>query len=252
MQGLGPARIQRQQPLDELLRLPQRPAGGLQVPHVGLALDALDAGELHVGSGQLTEERRVVAGVASQGLQVLERALDEVLAERRGAGHRGHLRLDVEDDRADEPARLVEAPLGQAGLPRGHHDPTHEGGRHQEGRRHRGAVPAHELAGAVADRVRPGGDRKPFEVAPEVLGQLVGGAIAPLGLLAQRLEHDRVQVAAQLGPARRRRLRWAPWAPSRRPPARSPRASRSEPRRGAGPPAARRGGRPASRRRSPS
>ena len=124
VQGVGSVGVQLQQPLDELLRLPERPAGGLHVADVGLALDALDPGELHVGSGELTEERRVVARVASQGLQVLERALDEVLAERRGAGHRAHLRLDVEDDGVDEPARLVEAPLGETGLPRGHHDPT--------------------------------------------------------------------------------------------------------------------------------
>ena len=209
VQGLGPVGVQLQQPLDDLLRLPERPAGGLGVPDVGLALEALDAGELHVGGRQLPEERRVVAGVSGQGLQVLERALDEVLAEGRGAGDRAHLRLDVEDDGVDEPAGLVEAPLRHTGLPRGGHDPTHEAGRHQDRRGHRGAVPSHELAGAVADRVRPGGDRQPFEMAPEVLRQLVGRPITPLGLLAQRLEDDRVQVAAQLG-ARRGRPRWAP------------------------------------------
>ena len=40
-------------------------------------------------------------------------------------------------------------------------------------------------------------------MAAEVLGQLLGRAVAPRGLLAQRLEDDRVQVAAQLGRAAR-------------------------------------------------
>jgi hypothetical protein len=44
------------------------------------------------------------------------------------------LRLDVEDDRVDEPAGLVESPLGQTGLPRGGHDPDHEARGQQNGK----------------------------------------------------------------------------------------------------------------------
>ena len=174
VQGIGPLGVQPQQPLDDLFRLPQRPAGGLGLPDVGLALEALDTCELHVRGRQLPEEGRVVTGVPGQGLQVLERALDEVLAEGRGPGDGAHLRLDVEDDGVDEPAGLVEAPLRHPGLPRGGHDPAHEAGRDQARGGHPGAVAAHELAGAVADRVGPGRHRPPLEVAPHVLGQRLG------------------------------------------------------------------------------
>ena len=64
-------------------------------------------------------------------------------------------------------------------------------------RHHRGAVAAHKLAGSVADGVGPGRDRLPFQVAPEILRQLAGCLVPPLGLLAKRLQDDGVQVAAQ-------------------------------------------------------
>ena len=46
-----------------------------------------------------------------------------------------------------------------------------------------------------SQRVRAGLDRAAVEVAPEVVRERVDRGVAPLGLLAQRLQHDRVEVA---------------------------------------------------------
>ena len=56
---------------------------------------------------------------------------------------------------------------------------------------------AHELAGAIARRAAPREHGNAREVPADVLGQLVHRGVAQLGLLAQRLQDDRVEVAAQ-------------------------------------------------------
>jgi hypothetical protein len=61
-------------------------------------------------------------------------------------------------------------------------------------------VAPHELAHAVEEGVRAGGHRLPLEITREIGAQLLGGAVAPLGLPAQGLEHDGVEIAAELPP----------------------------------------------------
>ena len=60
-------------------------------------------------------------------------------------------------------------------------------------------VPADELAGAVSRRVRSRRHWQVFEVAPEIGRKMLGGDVAPFGLLVHGAEHDHIQV-----PARRR------------------------------------------------
>ena len=49
VQRVGAVGVDLREPRDELLGFPQRPARSLDVAHVGVALDALNASELHVG-----------------------------------------------------------------------------------------------------------------------------------------------------------------------------------------------------------
>ena len=89
------------------------------------------------------------------------------------------------------------------------------GDQHEHGGRcgHAGSVALQELARPVAHRVGLGRDGAPVEGALQVVGQLLGGGVAALGLLAQRLQADRVEVALERTlplwrrPSRRRRGR---------------------------------------------
>ena len=68
--------------------------------------------------------------------------------------------------------------------------PAADGGHHD-------AVPAHELADAISQRVRARQHRAPVEVTPKIVGESLCRWIAPLGLARERLTHDGVEVAAQ-------------------------------------------------------
>ena len=65
------------------------------------------------------------------------------------------------------------------------------------GRAERGAVATDVLGGAVERAAATGHDRKPLQVQAQVFGEVGHRGVAMLGLLAQRPEHDRVEVAAQ-------------------------------------------------------
>jgi hypothetical protein len=86
--------------------------------------------------------------------------------------------------------------------------------QHQHGRRHRDAMPAHELAQRVQRRRRPGRQRlvaaRPLDVRREVRGRQVAAA----AVLLEGLEHDPVEIAAQPRGqrSRRRRARGGPRA----------------------------------------
>ena len=80
-----------------------------------------------------------------------------------------------------------------------------QGRRHQRRRRHAPPVPAQELARPVGPAVRPRGDGHPRLVAPEVLGELLGRAVAALRLLAQGGGDDGVEIPPQAAPKTRDR-----------------------------------------------
>ena len=91
-------------------------------------------------------------------------------------------------------------------------DENGRGGHRHHRNRHR-LVPLHEPAGAVGHAVLARRHRPPFEVASDVLRQLLGREVAALGLLPHRLQDDGVEVAGELlarrrggGGARRRRI----------------------------------------------
>ena len=74
-----------------------------------------------------------------------------------------------------------------------------QGGRrcHRDRRHRRRPVSAHQPPRPVEQAVGTGGDGQPREVTAEVLGQRLDGPVAPLGLLAQGLEDDGVEVPGQ-------------------------------------------------------
>ena len=55
-----------------------------------------------------------------------------------------------------------------------------------------------EPSGPIAQRVLPGRDGPSFEVAANVFGEVLDGGVTALGFLAQRLQHDRIELAAEL------------------------------------------------------
>ena len=113
--------------------------------------------------------------------------------------------MELEQERVGEPTHVAEPTLGprpvgfgDARLTGRGHDAGHEAQEDQRGPRHRRPVTAGELRSAVAEGVRARAHREAFEVPSKVLGQLERREIASLGLLAQRLQDDGVEIAAQL------------------------------------------------------
>ena len=91
--------------------------------------------------------------------------------------------------------------------PRSRREPAGEQGEERHRRRECAAVPPGELREPVARRVGARADRAPVAVAPEVGGELGGGLVAARGILAQRGEHDQVEIAAELAAPPLERLR---------------------------------------------
>ena len=90
------------------------------------------------------------------------------------------------------------SPLRDARLPRGDRRRGDQGDEHQRGGRDAPGVPVDEPSGPIAQRVLSGRDRPSFEVAANVFGEVLDRRVAALGFLAQRLQHDRIELAAEL------------------------------------------------------
>ena len=59
-------------------------------------------------------------------------------------------------------------------------------------------MPAHEGAGTIAERLRPGPDRLVLEMPSHVVCELRGRLVSPRGLGIERAQEDVVQVAGEL------------------------------------------------------
>src|SRR4030095_15759481 len=60
----------------------------------------------------------------------------------------------------------------------------------------------HEFPGSIHNRVTSGHDRQSTEVASNVFRELLDRGISTYGLLAQRLEHDGVEISGEAFPKR--------------------------------------------------
>ena len=94
-------------------------------------------------------------------------------------------------------ARDVPLVPGPLCLPEDSSDPPDQRQGHDDGRDARGAVPADELACPVARLALAGGDGAVREIASDVIGEILHGLVAVLGLFPQCHEGDRVDVAVQ-------------------------------------------------------
>ena len=87
--------------------------------------------------------------------------------------------------------------------------------RHGEnaGSRDLDLVTAHELPGAIAELIAARQDRQTVEIATDIFGEQIDGAIALVGLLPQCPQRDRIEIAIQRDlRARRRRIGLADFA----------------------------------------
>ena len=70
------------QPEQEIDRLSVARPPALKVPEIGLVRVALDVADLLIRRGKLADERRIVAPLFREAVEILERALDEKLTRR--------------------------------------------------------------------------------------------------------------------------------------------------------------------------
>ena len=108
-------------------------------------------------------------------------------------------------------AHVVETPLrpgtfgsgnlrllpGDPGLPYGGANSGDERDRYRGRCRDTCSMADYELAGAISPRSFTGRNRQRFQVPPNVFRKLLYGRVPPLRLLAQRHQHDVVQVPRQ-------------------------------------------------------
>ena len=180
-------------------------AGG--VAEVGVERAALHVADAHVAGGQLAAQVGAIAGIGGQLVEVLDALLHDQLSGRRRSAQVADGALDVEEERIGQRPQVVEALLGpgpfDAGHPRLPGGADHAGDQRQEHRRRgsdRAAMAAHELRGPVAERVVPGQHRQAGAVPPHVLGELIHRGVAPHRLLAERLQHDGVEIPLEAAP----------------------------------------------------
>ena len=133
--------------------------------------------------------------------------LHERLASLRRAGEVGDGVVDVEHDGVRQRSDFIESPIrpvplaaGHARLPGGAGQPGHQREHDQRGGDDRGSMATDEARQPVTRGRAAGHHGKPFQVAADVLGELVHRAVAPRGVLVERLEHHEVEVAGQAAP----------------------------------------------------
>ena len=178
--GVEDGAAKRERPLVERLRLVEVAQLDVDLAQHGhhLGLERGLAGQLVLDPGgplreQLVRGDRPICPLGRVG--ELEQAEEEFL---HGLGPLG---LALDGAGLDQRAR-------ESG-----HEEDHEG----RGRRHAHAVAADEFPHAVADRLLPCRHRMAVLIAAEVLDHHLGRGVAPVRLLPQRLQQDRVEVAAE-------------------------------------------------------
>jgi hypothetical protein len=160
----------------------------------------------HAHARHRVQQRRLARGIAVQRahlpLGVVQQARH---AQRVAAGVRAGVAA-LEQPREDAEHVLRRHPLAlrtvallrhAARLERGRDAEPCEREREHDRARHERAVAPDELRDAVRHRVRARAHRPPREIALHVLRHLRGRDVAAVGLLAQRHQHDAIEVAAQ-------------------------------------------------------
>src|SRR5205823_5079905 len=84
-----------------------------------------------------------------------------------------------------------------SGLPHGERAAGEQANDGEGGGRGDGAIAPNELARAVPEGILARVYRQTVEIAPEVTGELLDGAIAPANFLLQGTQHDDVEIAGE-------------------------------------------------------
>ena len=196
----------------------------LQVRHAGLDQRFAHLGrpcDGHEGDVEVVDHRRreLAHGL---GAPLRQRALLlEVVVEPRDLREPLFRRLSLQLEVRSEPLALPQPLLGEPALlalgcpgrlrlavqREARDEPAHERDGHQRPRRHGHAVATHELGAAVRERAGPRAHGLAVQVATHVVRQLRDRAVALPRLLAQRLQHDAVEVVGEGTRQRRRRSR---------------------------------------------
>ena len=158
-------------------------------PQLGLLLEAAS----DLGAALLQQ----LAGVDRA--RALERARRFEDAAQQGGDPLGARRLAARE--LGHLARAVALLAGDPGLPEREHGPARQPERGQRGCPQRDAVPASELAQAVAAPSPARRNRPAGEPVAQVVGESRRRGVAALGLGAQGLERDGVEISGQLPPA---------------------------------------------------
>ena len=159
--------------------------------------------ELHLSDAdirlrELERERLLDAAFLREAAQVSQRFADERLTRLRRSRQRRDTVVHVEEHRAREASEVVESPLHLARVPHAEHGVADER-RDDDGRgRQRQAVAPRKARGAIDQRVRAGQHRAAVEIPLEILGQVRGRGIPPIGILAQCHLRDAREVSTQL------------------------------------------------------
>jgi hypothetical protein len=150
-----------------------------------------DLAEAHVGGGQFALEHHIADGLAREPIELLRCAFDHELTRRQRAGQIHHGVVKLEHERIGESPDFGQPLFGARPLHRRHSRLVHSDSGTADNRErcdrrldHRDDVATQKLAGAVAHGIGRGAHRPSAKKSPDIVGQLLGRSVAPLGLLA--------------------------------------------------------------------
>jgi hypothetical protein len=110
--------------------------------------------------------------------------------------------MNLEEKRIGQFAHIVEASLGaklvplrDASLSQSYHNASHKSQEDKRCARHDDFVAEHISGHPVGKRTLARRDGEALQMASNVFGKLICGDVAVARLLAQRLQHDAVQIA---------------------------------------------------------
>ena len=98
---------------------------------------------------------------------------------------------------AERASALRRSSIGHPGLPQHAGDAGHQRCGQQCRCRQAEPVAADELCGSIPQRAAARRHRQPLEIGAKIGGELLGGEIALLRLLAQSLQQDRFQIGVE-------------------------------------------------------
>ncbi len=146
---------------------------------------------------QIALQPRVLLRLARKPIQVFSGSLDGELACLGCTRQVLDRLLKLEKKRIGELSHVVGAPLSSHPLSRRFEQPTGERKDNQRHRRDTDAMASDEFPRPIPGTAPPGGNGQALAVSTQILSELLHRRVATLRFLAQRLQHDGVEVARE-------------------------------------------------------